>query len=253
MDRADPEGALSARRLFSARLPAPGEQVALGSDAAQHARVLRIAAGSTIALFDGRGGAATARVVSLDKRDLTCEGLTPIAQLPRPPRVVLVQCLPKAGKLDDIVRMTTELGVSAILLALSEHCVARAGDPRAQRAEHKLERLERIASEAARQSEQAYLPELAAPAPLREVLARAPRSAYKAACVERTATPLPDVVQADEVWLVIGPEGGLSARDRTELAAFDFAPVALGRSILRTETAAVVGVALALERLDRAR
>lgn len=250
MGSADPEGALSARRLFAPRLPGPGELVALDDDAAQHARVLRLSVGSTIVLFDGRGGSATARVVAMARHGLECVGLGAVSRVAPPPRVVLVQCLPKAAKLDDIVRMTTELGVSAILLALSEHCVAR---PEARRDEHKLARLERIASEAARQSEQAYLPEIGGPRPLREVLARAPRDAYKVAFVERTATPLPLAVDAPELWLVIGPEGGLSASDRTELADTGFVESALGRSILRTETAAVVGVALALERLNRAR
>ena len=253
MDSADPEGSLSdagkapaARRLFATALPVQGGELELGAEAAQHARVLRLAVGDVVSLFDGRGSTMNVELLQCGKGTLRCVGRDAAVLTPRGARVVLVQCLPKAGKLDDIVRMTTELGVSEIALAVSEHCDARAGQ-----GEHKLDRLERIAIEAARQSEQSYLPALSAPRPLAEVLARAPAAAYRAACVERSAEPLPFRVEASQLWLVIGPEGGFSPTDRVLLSRENYLSTALGRSILRTETAAVVGVALALERLGR--
>lgn len=255
MDRAGPPGRVSvphagsiARRLFARELPAPGVELTLDAEAAQHARVLRVADGDDVCLFDGRGQSVLAKVVQSAKGVLRCVASEPWRMAPRGPRVVLVQCLPKAGKLDDIVRMTTELGVSEIALAVSEYCVARPA-----REEHKLERLERIASEALRQSEGAYLPQILAPRPLAEVLARAPASAYRAVCLERSSEPLPAQLQGDELWLAIGPEGGFSPTDRDSFARAGFVSSALGRSILRTETAAVVGVALALERFERSR
>ncbi|MET0342009.1 MAG: RsmE family RNA methyltransferase [Polyangiales bacterium] len=249
MDRADSASALSARRLFVAALPARGSEVGLGSESAQHARVLRLSAGDPVQLFDGRGGTVEARVVALDKRALACVAVAEVVHVPPPPRVVLVQCLPRAGKLDDIVRMTTEIGVSAIELAVSEHCVARGSG----RDDHKRDRLERVAVEAARQSEQAYVPEIGTPAPLAEVLGRAPAAAHKVAALERTAAAWPLTIDAPALWVVVGPEGGLSQSDRAQIAAAGFVPASFGRSILRTETAAVVGVTLAVERLGRSR
>jgi 16S rRNA (uracil1498-N3)-methyltransferase len=249
VDRADPEAALSARRLFARTLAAQGESLTLDAEAAQHARVLRLGVGAEVELFDGRGASARARVEEVGKGGLRCVVCTPIMTRVQPARVVLVQCLPKAGKLDDIVRMTTELGVAEIALAISEYCVSKA----TRAADHKLERLERIAIEAARQAEQPFVPTLHAPLPLAEVLARVPEDAYRVACMERTETPLPAQLTAPSCWLAIGPEGGFSARDRAQLAAASFTSFALGASILRTETAAVVGVALALERFGRGR
>jgi 16S rRNA (uracil1498-N3)-methyltransferase len=237
---------LGARRLFARELPQLGAELELGGEAAQHARVLRLEVGDPVLLFDGRGHTARVELLQCSKGALRCVGREPPVFTPRGPRVVLVQSLPKAGKLDDIVRMTTELGVAEIALAVSEYCVARSGQ-----GEHKLDRLERIASEAARQSEQPYLPQLSAARPLAEVLARAPEGAYRAACVERSAVPLPFRIEATELWIAIGPEGGFSPTDKALLTRQQFLPTALGRSILRTETAAVVGVALALERLGR--
>jgi 16S rRNA (uracil1498-N3)-methyltransferase len=214
----------------------------------QHARVLRLASGDEVELFDGRGAHLRARLVQLDKRGGHCQGLTEPERVSPGPRVILIQCQPKGTKLDDIIRMTTEIGVSAIHVALSERCVARTSG---ERAETKLERWARIAREAARQSEQAYVPEILAPALLAEVLERAPHGAFKAALLERSAEPLPERLSAPEMWLAVGPEGGFSDADRSLLTRKGFISAALGRAILRTETAAVVGVTLGLERLGR--
>lgn len=249
MDRARAEQEeLSARRLFSARLPQADELLELGSEAAQHAHVLRLTPGDAIQLFDGRGGTVHARIVEATKKGLRCRAEGLVQTVERGPLLVLVQCLPRGSKLDEIVRMTTELGVGAIRLAVSERCVARSTR---DRDDHKLERLERVASEAARQSEQAYLPVISAPRPLAEVLAAAPAAAHKWAFLERSAQPLPPALEPAETWLLVGPEGGFSERDRGQIAEAGFAAVSLGRSILRTETAAVVGVGLLTERLWR--
>ena len=169
--------------------------------------------------------------------------------IPRGLEVVLVQCVVKGKKLDDIVRMTTELGVSAVHLALSERCVVQ----KTSRDDHKVERLARVASEAARQAEQAYVPEIMEPASLEQVLLRAPAQAAKLALTERSAEPFQLPADPSSLWLVVGPEGGLSSTDREILAHARFAAAGLGRAILRTETAAVVGVALGFFALGRHR
>ncbi|HEX5661009.1 MAG TPA: RsmE family RNA methyltransferase [Polyangiales bacterium] len=243
MDRAPAPAEL--RRLFARTLPSDVE-IELGADAAAHARVLRLAAGDHVQLFDGRGHFVEGVITHAAKGTLRARSLGVPQFVEREQRVVLVQCLPKSGKLDDIVRMTSELGVAEIALAVSEYCVAKA-----TREEQKIERLERVAIEAARQAEQAYVPVLHTARPLAEVLARAPQHAYRAAFLERSEVPLPAAFPSREVWLVVGPEGGLSSTDRAALTQANFIPSAIGRSILRTETAAVVGVALALERLGR--
>jgi 16S rRNA (uracil1498-N3)-methyltransferase len=250
VDRADSdEDGVGARRLhFGGELSA--ERFALDEAAAQHARVLRLAVGDSVELFDGRGSRLAARIEQLGKGRLHCVATGPVQFEPRGPLLVLVQCVVKGKKLDDIVRMTTELGVGAIHLAVSERCVVQ----KSARDEHKVERLARIASEAARQAEQAYVPEIVEPAPLAEVLRRAPDAALKCALLERSeAVALPSALGATAMWLAVGPEGGFSCRDREILSHAKFAAAGLGRAILRTETAAVVGVALGFSALGRGR
>ncbi len=247
------EKSLSDRRLFAPDLAAHGalgEEITLPSEAAKHVHVLRLAVGDEIELFDGRGHTRGARLVSVSRVGATCVLLGALCTAEPGPAVVLVQCLPKGGKLDDIVRMTTELGVTDIRLAVSSRCVSRGAD---ERNAAKIERLTRIAIEAARQSEQAFVPTISPARDLEAVLADAPASAIKLACLERSDAPFAELPGTDAVWVVVGPEGGLSAEDLTVIDGAGFVPVGLGRSILRTETAAVVGVSLVLDRLRRRR
>jgi 16S rRNA (uracil1498-N3)-methyltransferase len=249
MGRAHPEEAeLNLRRFHCSQLSAEGA-IELDDAAVQHIRVLRLVAGDVVQLFDGTGHTVDARIEQVSKARVSCLAVGPVVAHPPGPELVLVQCLAKGKKLDEIVRMTTELGVSSIQLAVSEHCVVQ----KSERDEHKVERLLRVATEAARQSEQPYVPHITEPASLQEVLARAPLNAARIALAERSEQPLSLAGVVAPLWLVVGPEGGLSSRDRGILRNADFSAVGLGRAILRTETAAVVGVALGLSALGRHR
>jgi 16S rRNA (uracil1498-N3)-methyltransferase len=240
-----PQGA---RRLFVAPLPdRPGAEVVLDEAAARHARVLRLQDGARVVLFDGAGSECDA-VLATDARGLvaTC-GPRRVVAGREPARVVLVLGLPKGDKVDDVVRSCTELGVAAVHLALAERSVSR---PDASRAEARLERLERIAREAARQSENPRVPALCAPAPLLEVARRAPPSASRVALDARDGRPLEQAVaDADEAWLVVGPEGGLAPGELHALASLGYVTARLGPTVLRVETAAPVAVARALAAL----
>ena len=236
------------RRLFAAPLPEAGGLVELDPRSSKHARVLRLAVGDPVVLFDGRGREAEGRVERLDDGNVRCEAAVPRERARAGPRLVLCQCLPKGAKLDDIVRATTELGVSAIHLVASERSVARVDEARADR---KLARLAKVAREAARQSGRADEPELWPPASLEEVAGRAPDGALRLAFVVDGARPLDEVAgpavpggEAKEAWIVVGPEGGLSPSEVAGLERAGFVAVALGTTTLRVETAAPVALAL---------
>ncbi len=231
---------MTVRRLFARALPASGGEVRLDPTAARHAKVLRLAVGDAVVLFDGAGREAQGCVEALDG-ELVCR-VGPLRVATRAgPAIVLCQCLPKGGKLDDIVRASTELGVRAVHLVTSERTVPRPDEPRAQK---RLERLAAVAREAARQSGRADVPDLIAPAPLAEVLARAPEDATRLAFAPEGERALESVAAAPAAWVLVGPEGGL-AQGELELArAAGFAVLGLGPTVLRVETAAVVALAL---------
>jgi len=239
-----PQELVSGRRLCaSAGLPAEGGRVRLDAGASRHARVLRLREGDSVRLFDGRGGEAEARIVTLDADVMECDaGALERVEAPRP-RVVLVQCVPKGEKLDSIARMATELGVAAIHLATSERVIARPG---ADRALPRLERLERIVREAARQSSRAHVPDVVPHAPLAEVAARAPSDAARVIPWERSTVELETALGRGkaEAWIVVGPEGGLAEGEVRALARLGWAECSLGPTVLRVETAAPVAIAL---------
>jgi 16S rRNA (uracil1498-N3)-methyltransferase len=233
------------RRLFAPHLPAEGGELELSEEARRHAQVLRLEVGAELRLFDGAGREADARVLRCDRRALVCALQAPEHLPPPAARLTLVVCVPKAAKLELIVRMTTELGLYGLRLALSERSV-----PKLSSESPKLERLRRIALEACAQSERSFTPELTGPQPLAECLAAAPSGAARYAFVERSQPPAASAeILPAEVWAVVGPEGGFAPHELALLDAAGYARVSLGSAILRVETACVVACALLLDRM----
>lgn len=217
---------------------ARGAWIALDQTNAAHVTVLRLREGTAVTAFDGRGGHAEARLTTEHGRVGVSIVAPPTVALE--PRWTLVQALPKGDKLDDVVRMATEIGVRAIHLAVSERCIARKSG---ERAEKQVERLERIAWSAAAQAERAWCPEIVPAASLEAVAARAPASVARLTSSPRSGEPI-SVLGPHELvhgaWLVVGPEGGLSPNEEASLERAGWRSIALATGILRTETAAAV-------------
>ncbi len=238
------------RRLPCSELPERGGEVTLDAGASRHAKVLRLQPNDAVTLIDGLGHEASAEVLALDRAGVRCVAQPP-RRLPRPePALSCVLGLPKGAKLEGVVRMYAELGVSALHLAQCARCVPRPADHGAR-----MERLRRVALEACLQSGQPWAPQLQGLAPLPQVAARAPAEARKLVFWERAERPLDQALWPDagDVWAVIGPEGGLEEEEVRALEAQDFQCVGLGAGILRVETASVVAASLLLDRLGRLR
>jgi 16S rRNA (uracil1498-N3)-methyltransferase len=239
-----------ARRLFVPQLPAAGGRVALPMESVRHAQVLRVRLGQDVCLFDSSGGQAEAKVVSIDRDTVLCDALPATALAEREARLTLVLGVPKAQKLDDIARMATELGVHAVRLAQTEHCV-----PKLAADSHKLERVRRIAREACAQSGQPRPTQVLAPEPLTAAAGAAPEGALRLVFWEQSVAVLDQVAPAErfggrsDVWAVVGPEGGLSAEEVAALSALGYQQVGLGDAILRVDTAVLVISALLLDRM----
>ncbi|TMA18229.1 MAG: 16S rRNA (uracil(1498)-N(3))-methyltransferase [Deltaproteobacteria bacterium] len=124
---------------------ARGNPVALTASQARYVEtVLRLRAGTMIEVFDGEGRRFEA--------ELTPSGLRIGSELPRAPEstldVWLAQAIVKGDKLDLVVQKATELGVSRLVLFDSSRSVVKLDD---RRAGSRVERLRRVAEEAARQ------------------------------------------------------------------------------------------------------
>jgi 16S rRNA (uracil1498-N3)-methyltransferase len=203
-------------------------------------RVLRLREGDELAAVDSRQNRYRLRLVRVGGRDCTV-ALTP--ESPAEPaesgvRLTLLQCLPKGRKIDLIVRQATEAGVRRVVMLVSDNCVVRAGDDDARAA-----RLSRIAREAVQQSGAAWVPQIEGPRALASV-ARAGETWGTAIFFHERrldAAPLHLLLAgaAQDVTLLIGPEGGLSDPEVAMLRGAGFMPAWLGSTVLRVETAAV--------------
>lgn len=223
-----------------------GQRVAFDEAETHHlVHVLRLGPGALVHALDGRGHELTIRVADLAGRRASGVVVERAARTAESPlELTLAQGLPKGDKLDGIVRMATELGVTRVVPLICRRTVARLEPGRGAA---RLARWERIAREAAKQSGRATIPEVCAPTPLVTWL-RAPREPGLLLCLwEAEATVLDTALPAERparVTLVVGPEGGLAPEEIDDLRAAGAVVAGLGPRILRTETAGPVGLAL---------
>ncbi len=235
------------RRLYAPSLPKTGGTVALSKAPSRHVRVLRLKVGDEVMLFDGRGREATACIQTVDADAVVCQAEPPRDVEPRRTRLVLMLAVPKGSKIDDCVRMATELGVDEVALMQTERTVPR-WDP--GRAQSKIDRLTRIASEAAAQSERSDVPFIHSPEPCQVWLDRLPANTLGVVFGARTDARLDALDEVPEqVWCAIGPEGGFTDQELEAFRSAGFAVVSLGNLVLRVETAVPAAIALVRDRV----
>lgn len=219
----------------------PGAQFALDADAAQHvAKSLRLKAGDALVVFDGRGGEYEATIQRIDRDRVDVKvGALGAAERESPLAIGLVQGLPEADKMDWIIQKATELGAGWIQPVTCERSVVRLSGERAARREAHWRR---VAVAATEQSGRTRVPEVRPTLNFMSWLAvpvETPRWVLDPAAEPLASRgPAPSPLE-----LVVGPEGGLSERERDLLASRGAVGVSLGPRVLRTETAPVAALA----------
>lgn len=238
------------RRLFAAELPIEARELELTEESRKHAQVLRLREGDDVELFDAAGCTARATLLAVGSKRASCRVEPLQCHAREAPSLHLVLGLPKGDKLDNAVRMLTELGAASIHIAQSERAVPRPGDMQTR-----LQRLTRITREACAQSGQAYAPVIHPPADLATIGQRAHASATKWVLWEESAAPRPFTGAASpaEMWVVVGPEGGLTPHEVAGLRSQSFVELSIGAAILRFETAVIAAATLALDYIGRLR
>lgn len=207
--------------------------------------VRRLKSGDALVVFDASGLEAPATLAS-EEGGWIAVAAGPVVQGETGADLTLCYALPKGEKLDAVLRQVTELGVGAVLLVQSERAVSRLD---ASRAAKKRQRWDRLVQEAARQCGRADAPRLDGPVSFAEALEATADAQWRAILHPEAAAPWPIDGEAGPGALFVGPEGGFSPSELAQAAAAGVTPVGLGPLVLRTETAAVVGAALALDRM----
>jgi len=198
-------------------------------------KVLRLGAGALIVLLAGDGRVFRATFTGQEAELTEAEKVETEATK----RVTLAQALPKPDKLDEVIRMGTEMGVSRFVLFPSERSVVKWDRAKV---EDRLRRLRAIAREAAEVSFRTHIPEIILIGSLTDLLQGTPDSLVLSE-FENVGSHLRDGVSANELTIVIGPEGGWAPREVTLIG--DRA-VTLGPRVLRVDTAAAAAVAIAV-------
>jgi 16S rRNA (uracil1498-N3)-methyltransferase len=229
----------SAPRLFVETPLGEGVSVALDGNAAHYLiAVMRVKAGDTVLLFDGRSGEWGATARDVRKRDLVLDCVAQTKPLEQVPDFWLCVAPIRKSRIDLIAEKTCELGVARLQPVLTRRAVVD---------KLNLDRLRAHLVEAAEQCGRTALPELGGMVKLDMLLRDWPAGRHLFFADESGGRPV-DKALVDHpgpAAFLVGPEGGFDPEERAAIRAHPAAvPVSLGPRILRAETAALAATAV---------
>jgi 16S rRNA (uracil1498-N3)-methyltransferase len=235
---------MSAPRFYCPPPLPAGATCELPPAAAHHAsRVLRLRTGDAVQIFDGLGHALDAKIYAIKGKHVVLHELqTCMDGSESPLRIVLAQALSGSEKMDWVMQKATELGVAEIQPVQTQRSVARLSESRAEKRSAHWRGIVIAASE---QCGRNLLPQVHAPLELGAWLEQArERPGSKFILLPEGAATLQRQPRPQEcATLLIGPEGGFGENEMQHAQQMGFVPIRLGARTLRTETAALAGIA----------
>ena len=199
----------------------------------QLTKVLRLHPRENVILCDGRGSEAQGEIVSMEKSTILLKLDAPHTINSEPIRQTILYCaILKRENFEWVVQKTTEIGVTAIVPLITQRTVKQ---------KLNLDRLRKIAQEAAEQSGRGQVPSIREPMALDDAMnhARANDANY---FFELNAQKIASSGRPDKIGLFIGPEGGWDPGENKKAQASGLSIAGLGPLTLRGETAAIVAV-----------
>lgn len=170
-----------------------------------------------------------------------------------PVKIYLFQGLPKGDKMEYIIQKCVELGVYAIMPTEMKHCIVKLDN---KKAAAKRTRWQSISESAAKQSKRNIIPEILEVTPYSKALEFAKTLDLILVPYENeegmraTAEALEKLRNVKSVGIFIGPEGGFEKAEIEKALNCDAKVISLGKRILRTETAAITAVGLAMLNIE---
>lgn len=238
MDRGPIPAVRSLPRFFVDGIESGADVVELPKDEVRKIRqVLRLDTGDWIAVLPGNGEIWSCQLESSEAV------VRERHRLPNPAKrkVILAQALPRPEKLEEVVRMGTEVGVDAFLVFPSDRSVVRWDE---KKKADRLKRLRTIAREASEVCLRPYVPTVNFVNSLTEVLTR--ENVIVLSEIDGVQVSLSEklkVLTSAETTLVVGPEGGWAPR---EVSWIGERAATMGKLIFRVDTAAISACAVAL-------
>lgn len=248
-------------RIYDEQLqPTVGSTLTLSESGTNHvSKVLRLKVGDHIVLFDGKGHECQATLTQVGKT--TCASIEQLIsrQSESPLNIELLQVLSRGDRMDFTIQKAVELGIKRIVPLTSERCGVKLD---AARAAKKIDSYQKIVISACEQcgrnvvppvmplqSLSSYLQTLKAEKEAAEAKAEASAESAAQRFINITLDPraqhkLTDLPATGHYRLLIGPEGGFTETEVQESLEAGFVGVTLGPRILRTETTALVTLAI---------
>jgi len=217
--------------------------VELAPDQAHHLRdVLRLKEGTEVELFDEAGATARGVLVEMDGRVVVVEVDPPQEAIGEPFRWTIAAAVPKANRADWMIEKLSELGTAAYCpLAAGRSVVVPEG-------QNKIQRWQRLATEAAKQSRRRGVMAIEPIGAPQQVIQRGEGRTIWYLSTEPAAIPIPRALEqlepGRELVMLIGPEGGWTSEEIALFSEHDLTGVKLTETILRVETAAVAAAAV---------
>lgn len=229
------------QRYFVDSLLSSGGLAMLSPSEAQHAfRVMRLAVGSELVLFDGLGNEANATILQINRNECVCDS-QPAQQISKESAVHLhlAIAIPKGDRAKEMIMRLTELGVSEVTPITSSRSQRPIG-------ENATEKMSRVVIEASKQCGRNRLLQLHEPKNLLEFLSIPPEPGETRWILHTRLGHQPRKLEtkSERVTALIGPEGGWTKDDLRISHDAGYASVSLGSRILRIETAAAAIAAI---------
>ena len=232
--------------------PYKQEMQITGRDAHHIIDVLRMVPGDRLQAVADDGISFVGEITAVGTNTVTVLAREILRETHEPDvRISLLQGLAKGEKMEFIIQKAVEIGVADIFPVAMAHSVVVL-EP--SKAEKKVERWQKIAEAAAKQSKRDVIPDVHEVMTLGNVLQKEKWDLLLVAYESENQVGLKEALQAHKeaktIAVVIGPEGGLSTEEVEAAQKQGGIAVSLGRRILRTETAGLVAATAILYETD---
>lgn len=232
-------------RFFVNKAEFSSDVVRIFGDNAKHiGAVLRGRPGDKLVLCDGERTDWLAEIVAAEKNEISAK-LIEARENPAEPTlfVRVLQCVPKADKLDFILQKAVELGAAELVPVLSARCVSRPDEKNWAR---KIARWQKIAEEAASQSGRGIIPRVCDFTGFNAALQKYKGDDLGMILYECGGEKCTEIFSRARgvVNILVGPEGGFTPEEAALAVGTGFHAVHLGERILRTETASLGALAV---------
>ena len=233
---------------------AENKAVILGEDVKHIRDVLRYKINDDLNICSEEGIKYQTKILGFSKEQIDLEIIRKCMETSEPNiKVTLFQGMPKVDKFEWIIQKCTELGINEIVPVMTERVIVKIDEKNLSK---KVERWNKIALEASKQSGRQRVPEVKKPINIKNVVENLqkydilllPYECEKESTIKSVLRNLDK--KCKDIAIFIGPEGGFS-EEEVKLLNFDnVKKVTLGQRILRTETAGLVTFAMVLYELE---